>query len=80
MDFSTANAIDMSEVLKFATNAIDAVQVGIQSDKSKATANGLPKNDPIITDLLNNGVAQNATIEIDPVKRARINIISKLRM
>ena len=71
MDFSTANAIDMSEVLKFATNAIDAVQVGIQSDKSKATANGLPKNDPIITDLLNNGVAQNATIEIDPCKAGK---------
>lgn len=71
MDFSTANAIDMAEALKFATNAIDAVQVGIQNDKSKATANGLPKSDPIISDLLNNGVAQDATIEIDPCKAGK---------
>lgn len=71
MDFSTANPIELSEVLKLATNAIDAVQIGIQSDKSKATANGLPKNDPIIEDLLNNSVAQEATIEIDPCKSGK---------
>lgn len=71
MDFSTANAMDMSEVLKFATNAIDAVQIGIQNDKSKAVANGLPTSDPIITDLVNNGVAQEATIEIDPCKSGK---------
>lgn len=71
MNFSTDNPIELSEVLKFATNAIDAVQIGIQSDKSKATANGLPKNDPIIEDLLNNAVAQQATIEIDPCKSGK---------
>lgn len=71
MNFSTDNPIELSEVLKFATNAIDAVQIGIQSDKSKATANGLPKNDPIIEDLLNNDVAQQATIEIDPCKSGK---------
>lgn len=71
MDFSTANPIELSEVLKFATNAIDAVQIGIQTDNSKAVANGLPKNDPIIEDLVNNGIAQQATIEIDPCKSGK---------
>lgn len=66
--FSGNNAIDVNEALKLATNAIEAVQVGIQNDKSKATANSTIANsrDPLIARLVNNGVAQAATIEIDP--------------
>lgn len=66
------NPVLIEEALKFATNAIEAVQVGIQADNSKATANGIAaRPDPLIARLVNNGVAQAATYEIDPCKSGK---------
>lgn len=71
-DFTDKNAISLAEAQKFATNAIDAVEVGIQNDKSKSTINStVAGTDPLIARLVNNGVAQAATIEIDPCKSGR---------
>lgn len=71
-EFSDKNAIELAEAEKFATNAIDAVEVGIQNDKSKSTINSVVAGtDPLIRRLVNNGVARSATIEIDPCKSGR---------
>ena len=71
-DFTDKNAISLAEAQKYATNAIDAVEVGIQNDKSKSTINSVVAGtDPLIARLVNNGVAQAATIEIDPCKSGR---------
>lgn len=71
-EFSDKNAIELSEAEKFATNAINAVEVGIQNDKSKSTINSVVAGtDPLISRLVNNGVARSATIEIDPCKSGR---------
>lgn len=66
------DAKDPVLVGEFATNAIDAVQVGIQDDKSKATANNVVAGtDPLISRLVNNGVARAAEIQIDPCKEGK---------
>lgn len=71
-EFSDKNAISVAEAQKYATNAIDAVQVGIQNDKSKSTINStVAGTDPLIARLVNNGVANAASIEIDPCKSGR---------
>ena len=70
--FSQENAIELAEAMRFATNAIDAVTVGIQTDNSKSTVNSTVAGpDPLIARLVNNGVAQAATIEIDPCKSGK---------
>lgn len=71
-EFSGENAVGLAEAQKFATNAIDAVEVGIQEDKSKSTINShVAGTDPLIRRLVNNGVARSASIEIDPCKSGR---------
>lgn len=71
-EFTDKNAISLAEAQKFATNAIDAVEVGIQDDKSASTINSTVAGaDPLVTRLVNNGVANAASIEIDPCKAGR---------
>ena len=74
MEFSTKDAIDITEALKFkvTTDASGAVAIGIQNDKSKSTINSVAAGaDPLIARLVNNGVANAATIEIDPCKTGK---------
>lgn len=70
--FSDKDPINLAEVQNFATDAIAAVQVGIQDDKSKSTINSVVAGtDPLISRLVNNGVATAATVEIDPCKSGK---------
>lgn len=71
--FEGKNPVELGEAAsQFATNVIDAIQVGIQNDKSKATANSNNAGaDPLATRLINNGVARQAEILIDPCKSGR---------
>lgn len=71
--FSGKNAVEMTEALQsFATNAIGAITKGIQPDNSKSTINHLNDGqDALVARLVNNGVAQAASIEIDPCKSGK---------
>lgn len=70
--FSGKDAISTEEALKFATNAIGAITKGIQPDNSKSTiSHNNDGTDPLVTRLLNNGVAQQAEILIDPCASGR---------
>lgn len=70
--FSGANAITADEAMKFATNAITAITKGIQPDNSKSVINhNNDGNDPLVARLLNNSVAEQAEILIDPCKTGR---------
>ncbi len=71
--FEGKNPVELKEVVdKFTTNVIDAIQVGIQNDKSKAVANSNNAGaDPLATRLINNGVARQAEILIDPCGSGR---------
>lgn len=70
--FSGANAVELTDALKFATNAIGAITKGVQPDNSKSVINhNNDGRDPLTDRLINNGVAQAATIEIDPCKSGK---------
>lgn len=70
--FTGQNAVDVTEALAFATNAIDTITKTIQPDNSKSTINhNNDGTDALANRLINNGVAQAATIEIDPCKSGR---------
>ena len=71
-DFSDKDAISLAEAQKYATNAIETVEIGIQNDKSQSVINStVAGTDPLIAKLVNNGVANAASIEIDPCKSGR---------
>lgn len=74
--FSSQNAVELAEALskfeKFATNAIGAVQTGINNDKSNALIDySNAGTDPLARRLINNGVAQAASIQVDPCKTGK---------
>lgn len=70
--FSGKNAISADEALKFATNAIGAITKTIQPDNSKSVISHTNDgSDPLVTRLLNNAVANEADILIDPCKSGR---------
>lgn len=78
--FSTQNAIELAEGLKsfgdvvtnFATNAIGAVQHGIQPDNSNAQISyAHATTDPLAARLINNGVARAAQWAVDPCKTGK---------
>ena len=73
IEFSGKNPVEMSEAFsQFTTNVIDAIQVGIQNDKSKAIANSNNAGtDPLANALINNGVARSAEVLIDPCGTGR---------
>lgn len=72
-NFSSANAIGLGEVLEqFGTNAINTVVIGIQPDNSKSTINNNNAgSDALVNRLLNNGVANDAEVLIDPCKSGK---------
>lgn len=66
--------VELGDVLKqFADkNVINTIQIGIQDDKSKATANNSNAgHDRFISRLVNNGIARQSEILIDPCKTGR---------
>lgn len=72
--FSGKNAISTEEALQFApsTNAIGAVTKGIQPDNSKSIiSHSNDGADPLVARFLNNAVANEADILIDPCKTGR---------
>lgn len=74
--FSSKNAVELAEAMskfeQFATNAIGAVQTGINNDKSEAQISyANAQTDPLAKRLINNGVAQAAQIQVDPCKSGR---------
>lgn len=74
--FSSENAVELAEALKgfqqFATNAIGAVQTGINQDNSEGVIDySNAGTDPLAARLINNGVAQAATIQADPCKTGK---------
>lgn len=74
--FSSANAVELAEGLnkfaEFATNAITAVQNGIQPDNSNAQIDyGHATTDPLAARLINNGVARAATWQVDSCKTGK---------
>lgn len=74
--FSSANAIEVAEGLQkfteFATNAIGAVQTGIQPDNKDAQISyAHATTDPLAARLINNGVARAATWQVDPCKSGK---------
>lgn len=75
MAYIKSDALDLGETLKqFANdpNVIKTIEIGIQNDKSKATANNSKAgHDPLISKLVNNGVARSSEILIDPCKTGR---------
>lgn len=63
--------LDAEMASKFAaqmsTDAQTAIATGIQDDKSKSTVNAsLARGDELVRLLVNNGIARQATIELDP--------------
>lgn len=74
--FSTADAVEIAEgarkFAEFATNAIGAVQTGIQPDNSKGEISyAHAQVDPLSRILINNGVARAATWNVDPCKTGK---------
>ena len=70
--FSGKNAVEFTEAMKFATDAIGAITKGIQPDNSKSVINhNNDGTDPLVSRLLNNGVAESADLLIDPCKSGR---------
>lgn len=74
--FSSANAIELAEGAKkfaeFATNAIGAIQTGIQPDNSNAQISYAHAGvDPLSRILTNNAVANAATWQVDPCKAGK---------
>lgn len=72
--FSGKNAITTDEAMQLAasTNAIGAVTKGIQPDNSKSViSHANDGSDPLVARLLNNGVANETEILIDPCKTGR---------
>lgn len=72
-EFTDKNAISLAEAQKYASpNVIDTVEIGTQIDNSKSVINSVVAGtDPLAARLINNGVANAATIEIDPCKSGR---------
>lgn len=74
--FSSANAMEIAEgarkFAEFATNAIGAVQTGIQPDNSKGEISyAHAQVDPLSRILINNAVACAATWNVDPCKTGK---------
>lgn len=74
--FTSANAIEVAEGMQkfaeFATNAISAIQTGIQPDNKDAQISySHAGTDPLAARLINNGVARSATWMVDPCKTGR---------
>lgn len=74
--FTSANAMEIAEGLKsfadFATNAIGAVQTGINPDNSKGEISyAHAQVDPLSRILINNPVARAATWNVDPCKTGK---------
>lgn len=74
--FSSANAIEVAEGLskfaEFATNAIGAVQTGIQPDNRESQISyAHATTDPLAARLINNAVARSATWQVDPCKTGK---------
>lgn len=75
MAYIANTPVDLGEAIKqFANdkNVIKTIEIGIQNDKSKADANNVVSGrDPLATKLVNNAVATQAEILIDPCKTGR---------
>lgn len=74
--FSSANAVEVAEGLQkfaeFATNAIGAVQTGIQPDNKDAQISySHTTTDPLAARLINNAVARAATWNVDSCKSGK---------
>lgn len=74
--FSSKNAVELAEAMQkfeqFATNAIGAVQTGIQPDNSNAQIDySNAGTDPLARRMINNGVANAAQIQVDPCKAGK---------
>lgn len=70
--FTGKNAIPADEAMAFATDAGKAATVAIQNDKSQGTANNVVSGrDELARRLINNGVARQATVNVDPCKTGK---------